>query len=273
VTNQASVTGGGTGSATAADTTVISYATYLVGDVFPYTGDNVGNFGDGSINTLDLISTLRAVVNLSGYVPATCSDRFDAMDAFPVDTENTRGGDGILNTLDLIEILKRAVNIDTSRPIRASRGLCSAPPGTEEPQKNRGKARPASRSQTAAGSLELQPAGLASDGWQRRAIYLGANTDLNLAGLSLSLGFVNAPVGAQLRFVAAEQPPSISDTGISGVLALAWLNGWTARADQRVLLGYVETSTGAALLQFQGASANAAGDGQDINLSFGAAHQ
>ena len=86
-------------------------ATYLVGDVFPVTSDYAGNFGDGSINTLDLIFTLRAVTRIPGFYPATCSDRFDAMDSFPLDAGNQRGGDGVLNTLDLIETLKRELKL------------------------------------------------------------------------------------------------------------------------------------------------------------------
>src|SRR5439155_21387893 len=105
-----------TGSATAT-------ATYLVGDTFPAGSDTAGGFGDGVLNNLDLIYTLRAVTNVPGFTPAACSDRFDAMDLFPVDTDTVRGGDGVLNNLDLIRVLRRITNVDTSRPVRAARGL------------------------------------------------------------------------------------------------------------------------------------------------------
>ena len=76
------------------------------------------------LNNLDLIQALRAVVNLSR--PPSCSDRYDAMDASPVDT-TTRGGDTVLNNLDLIRTLRRVVNLDTSRPQRPPRGLLPCP--------------------------------------------------------------------------------------------------------------------------------------------------
>ncbi len=103
---------------------------YLVGDAFPSGSDTAGGFGDGVLNNLDLIYALRAVTNVPGYLPAACSDRFDAMDSFPLDTPTVRGGDGILNNLDLIRTLRRITNIDTSRPTRTARGLtpCPKPP-------------------------------------------------------------------------------------------------------------------------------------------------
>ena len=96
--------------------------TYLVGDVFPVTTDTAGGFGDDALNNLDLIDALRAVTNVPGFRPPSCSDRFDAMDSFPADT-TARGGDGALNNLDLIQTLLRVTNIDPSRPQRQTRGL------------------------------------------------------------------------------------------------------------------------------------------------------
>ncbi len=223
---------------------------YLVGDAFPYTGDNAAQFGDGLLNTLDLITALRAVTKLPGFLPATCSDRFDAMDAFPLDGSGDPtiltgrpGGDGLLNTLDLIATLRRVTNIDTSRPTRVSRGR-SCP--LAAPQ--------ARTSETPGGVLEL-----VSDG-RRAAIYLLANLDLSLSGLAFSL----ASDDPQLQFVpAGGQSPTLIDNALPGALALAWLDGWQAKAGDRVLLGYVETS---ALLRFTGASANATGTGGAVVL-------
>ncbi len=59
-----------------------STLSYLVGDAYPFTGDSLGSFGQGVLNTLSLITTLRAVTRLPGFLPATCSDRFDAMDSY-----------------------------------------------------------------------------------------------------------------------------------------------------------------------------------------------
>ncbi len=262
VTNSATVSGGGevnTANDTANDPTTIA-APYLVGDVFPYTNDTVGNFGDGLINTLDLIATLRAVTNLPGFVPAAYSDRFDAMDAYPTDTTTTRGGDALLNTLDLIETLRRATNIDTSRPTRTSRGLpcpSAAPAGIPE-------GTTAVSGTQAEGVLELVAVSPGSDGWQRSAIYLRARANLDLAGLSFSLGMDSR----ELRFIPANPPPSIADTALTGKLAVAWLNGWSAKSGQSVLLGYVEIPQGAHSPTFYGASANAV-DGRPVNLGWG----
>jgi hypothetical protein len=226
---------------------------YLVGDVFPFTGDSAGSFGDGLLNTLDLTTILRGVTNI-GTVPAACSDRFDAMDAYPADTATVRGGDGIINTLDLIVVLRRVVNIDTSRPGRLSRNACSS------------AAKPANvrRNKPASGTLELLPAAPGSGGSQRSAIYLSATADLDLAGLSLS---ITSASNSALRFIAADQAPSITDNGVAGSLGVAWLNGWSARAGQRILLGYVEARSGSSLA-IHGVSANTTGGGEEVILEF-----
>jgi len=103
----------------------------LVGDVVPAgqdlngDGDTVdaGEFGDGVVNTLDLLTVLRAVTNIPGCVPPPSSDLFDAMDAFPVDVPGNpgrRGGDGLLNTLDLLKVLNYATGTATA-PYRVCR--------------------------------------------------------------------------------------------------------------------------------------------------------
>src|SRR5204863_10051682 len=73
VTNTATVSGGGesyTVNDTASDPTTVDPApTYLVGDAYPATTDNAGGFGNGALNTLDLVAVLRAVTHLTGFVP------------------------------------------------------------------------------------------------------------------------------------------------------------------------------------------------------------
>jgi len=108
-------------------------ATYLAGDVFPASGDSAGTFGDGTLNTLDILAMLRAITGVAGSAPPACSDLFDAMDVFPVDTVTKRGGDGILNTLDLLALLKRVAGTDPTRPTRVSRGLTC--PSSVQPAK------------------------------------------------------------------------------------------------------------------------------------------
>jgi hypothetical protein len=259
VTNSVTVSGGGSASATATDVTTVtalaSVPNYKVGDVYPSTNDSAGNFGDGSINTLDLLATLRAVTGIPGSVPDVCSDRFDAMDSFPVDT-TSRGGDGLLNTLDLLETLRRVANTDSSRPTRSPRTSCTT--AAAAPQ----RVVPA----VAEGVLEFGDASPAGDGWRRTPVYLRANVNLDLAGLSFSLGDV-APGNVRLRFLPANSAPSLVDTDIPGTLAVAWLNGWTAAAGARVLLGYVEAPASQAVAFF-GASANASGTGRDVRVSW-----
>ncbi len=196
-----------------ADATLTLVVGYLVGDSYPHTADSVGSFGDGLLNTLDLIDALRAVTNIS--TPAICSDRFDDLDSYPVDTVTARGGDGFVNTLDLIETLRRVTDIDMSRPARTPRGLtCSQ----MEPDSRR--ARPI---EPAEGTIEVHG----------NAIYLLAHRDLNLAGLALSLILQD---GQQGNFTPGDIPASIVDVGQPGKIAMAWLNGVKLASSQRVLL-------------------------------------
>jgi hypothetical protein len=267
--------GGGTSNALAF---VIGAAgTYLVGDVFPVAasggdlngdGDTLdaGEFGDGTLTILDLIYALRAVTSVPGYRPPACSDRFDAMDAFPRDTETTRGGDGILNTVDLIYTLRRVTNVDTSRPQRYTRGpACpAAAPGVV----TMGRSPDAGR---ALATVEFGAAEWGADELIRTPVYLRAVDELALAGLSLALGVEGAPGKPQLRFVASDRAPapSLVDGDIRGALALAWLGGFHAAAGERVLLGWVDTAAtvaGAPAFRLFGLDA-AAGDGRSQPLA------
>jgi hypothetical protein len=205
---------------------------YMVGDNYPYTGDMAGTFGDNTLNTLDLIDLLRAVTDITGFVPQTCSDRFDAMDAYPVDTATTRGGDGILNTLDLITVLQRVTNIDPSRPRRVARGITCTEAGVQARKSPT----------TTAGSVEI-----GSDG----SVYLIATKALSLDGLAVSISSNEA---SQLNWSAAEDlSPALTDTGVPGSLAVAWMHRIELPARGRLLLG---TVAGGVNLTVAGASAN-----------------
>ncbi len=214
-------------------------ADYGVSDVFPVTNDSAGNFGDSAVNTVDLIATLRAVTNIPGFAPLACSDRFDALDSYPVDTPTKVGGDGFLNTLDLIQTLKRVTNLDTSRPRRLPRNI---PCSSAEPMLHRPSARPDLRVEV--GEPESP---------NRFPLYLVATRKLEIGGLSFSV------LGEHLRFQpAAGSEPDLSDDQIPGTLALAWLKAVPLDAGQRVLLGYFEND---AMPQVEGVSAhNAAGE-------------
>lgn len=227
---------------------------YMVGDVLPngLPGSNaLGSFGDGTLNTLDLIAVLRAVTNLT-VVPPSCSDLFDAMDTFPVDTPGHRGGDGKLNTLDLIEILKRVTGLDTTPAIRTPRNACS---GMSAQMRERPHAGPT------AGTITLERLAPAADGSSRTAIYLTSNTDSTLDGLSLS---VSGGSSDALRFEASGPATDLVDSGIPGALAIAWMKRIDARAGMSLLLGVVDAAPGAAL-KIGGVSAVVSG--QEVNLS------
>jgi hypothetical protein len=220
---------------------------YLVGDNYPYTSDMAGTFGDNVLNTLDLIYLLRAVTNISGYLPQTCSDRFDAMDAFPVDTATARGGDGILNTLDLVTLLQRITNIDPSRPRRVARGLTCTEAGVqarklETSVEGRGE-----------GSVEVSDDG---------SVYLVATKALTLDGLAISISSNDA---SPLRWSAADRmSPALADTGIPGSLAVAWMQKIELAVGHRLLLG---TAAGAANFTIAGASANSGANDVPLDIT------
>jgi len=232
---------------------------YLVGDAGPGAGDAVGGFGDGLLDNLDLIHALRAVTSVIGFRPEACSDRFDAMDAYPLDTETQRGGDAVLDNLDLIATLRRVTNADPSRPARGSRQLAcgTAMPGMQPLARGRGPAQ---------GRLELGPA---QPGARALLIpvYLVAYGDLDLAALSYSVGLPGS--AATVGWTAGEAPaPSLADHGVPGVAALAWLSPMSAPAGRRLLLGYLELPTDqaetAGALRFFGVVANRSADGAPV---------
>jgi uncharacterized repeat protein (TIGR01451 family) len=237
--------------------TSLSGWVYVVGDSAPGAGDGMGGFGDGMLDNLDLIGTLRAVTWVPGFRPPDCSDRFDAIDAYPTDTEVQRGGDGILDNLDLLASLRRVTNADPSRPTRASRNLCTTQaPGMVAMR------RPAPGP---AGNLRLEFGEARADAGRGVVpVYLVGAARLDLVGLSLALGLPGG--GAPLAWLAGEAgAPTLTDNGLPGTLALSWLGGLRLQAGQRVLLGYAEITGGApaSALQFIGAIANSA-DGRPL---------
>ena len=254
----------------------VGLPTYLVGDAFPAGTDVIGGFGDNNLNNLDLIYALRAVTNVPGFRPAACSDRFDAMDSYPLDTDTVRGGDGQLNNLDLIRTLRRVTNIDTSRPVRASRGLtctASAPQFALQGRREQGlrsHEQGSPSTEPSAGAIELGQAEPSSDG-ARVPVYLRATRDLVLESLSFSLG--NQSSASTQQFLSGDAPPpTLVDSEVQGVLAIAWLQGGLrVSAGQRLLLGYAEVPgmgiEAAIGMQIYGANASKE-DGTNLPLSF-----
>ena len=172
----------------------------------------------------------------------------------------TRGGDQSLTIVDLIISLRRVTGVDPSRPRRSSRNITPCPPpsaGLETLRLQRSTTESGASGEVGgagdSGALELGGALASENGTFRIPVYLRAGRRVALAGLSFSLGLAG---GGPLRFVAVEgRAPSLLDDGVPGVLALAWLNGFTTTAGGRTLLGFVETAEGAAALEVYGLSA------------------
>jgi len=247
---------------------------YLVGDAFPLGSDqnadgdkdDAGEFGDDQLQILDLIYALRAVTSVPGYRPPACSDRFDAIDSHPADTPTVRGGNGTLNTVDLIYTLRRVTSVDTSRPRRYSRNLlCPAGAGQElvaQASLPVGSGEPAAR-------LQFGSPMTAENGGLRVPVYLEAARALELAGLSFSIGMTGLQPGTWNLEPGTAPPPTLIDTDVPGVLAVAWLEGLQVAAGQRLLLGYVVApglAPGTDGLRFVGISANAP-DGSEVRVS------
>jgi hypothetical protein len=250
-------------------------AAYMVGDTFPFGTDphanllreEVGEFGDNQLTIQDLIYALRAVTSIPGYRPRSCSDRYDAIDSFPKDTEAVRGGDGILNTVDLIYTLRRVTSVDASRPVRMSRGLaCPA----QAPGQVAAQAFQPVLPAEAAGRLELGlPQAAEGGGAMHVPVYLQAARDLELAGLSFSIGMRGLQPGTWNLKHGTAPPPTLIDADVPGMLAVAWLEGLQMAAGQRLLLGYVVApglAPGTDGLQFMGISANAP-DGSEVRVA------
>ena len=241
---------------------------YLVGDVAPYTSDTAPNFGDGAVNILDLIQELFAANNIPGFRPAACSDRYDAMDTYPADTATTRGGDGVLDVRDLTLELFRANNLDLSRPVRPSLGgLCTESNGNSigPTQVSRNTAALPGLHATAQGALVLgraEPYGAAEE---RVPVYLEARQNLVRVAVTFGLGDQQS----QLRFVpTAETPPSLARDSQLGAVVVAWLNGVSVRAGERLLLGHVTAPAGArANLNVFGISASGMDDNRVVRLA------
>jgi hypothetical protein len=242
---------------------------YLVGDVAPYTSNAAPNFGDGVLNILDLIQELFAVNNVSGFVPAACSDRLDAMDLFPADTATSRGGDGVLDIRDLILELFRVNNLDLQRPVRRSpAGSCASGSSVSsiapsELTRTTVAPRPLAATQ---GAVVLG-APVRSGQTLRVPVYLSATANLDGVAVTFAAGDGHS----QLRFVASPQtPPSLANDSQLGVVAAIWANGVTVKAGSRLLLGYVEAPSGAApSLTVYGASGSGVSDNREVRLTAG----
>ena len=214
---------------------------YLVGDVDPHASDAAPNFGNGRLDIYDLIQVLFAVDNVPGFSPAPCSDRFDAMDLYPVDTPAVRGGNGRVDIYDLIQELFRVNALDSARPVRASLGgSCSASQSIANAA-GAGSRDSALRRAVIDGSLVFGAPAKVREGVESVPIYLEAARALTRIALTFGLGDQRS----SLKFLPAAVAPSLASDGQHGVIAAAWTQGLSVPAGARMLLGYVEGPAGA----------------------------
>jgi len=80
---------------------------YLVGDVYPHTGqgDEVGTFGDGVLDNADVVLLYRWSQGVGSDIPAAGTPRWNAGDVAPADSQPTPGGDGVINAADVRKLL------------------------------------------------------------------------------------------------------------------------------------------------------------------------
>jgi hypothetical protein len=244
-------------------TLTVEYS-YLVGDVYPYTSDVAPNFGSGALEIQDLVQILFAVNSVPGFRPAACSDRFDAMDTYPVDTATARGGDGILDVQDIDVELFRVNNLDTSRPVRSSRGgVCPATVNSSMASPAITATSDARPSGPVEASLVLGSPEKSGEGEERIPVYLEARADL----VHIEITFAVGDGQSYLRFVAADASPSLA-RGELGVVAVAWVEGLSVRPADRLLLGYVYGPAGVSTnLTVYGLSARSLDNHRAIPLS------
>jgi hypothetical protein len=103
-----------------------------------------------------------------------------------------------------------------------------------------------------------------SEAEERVPVYLEAGRDLVRVAVTFALGDQRS----QLRFApTADTPPSLAQDSQLGVVAVAWLEGVSVRAGERLLLGYVVGPTGAsANLKVYGVSASGLDDNREVRL-------
>jgi len=264
---------------------VVSSHPYLVGDVYPDGSDlnsdgtfnEAGEFGNDQITLPDLIYAFRVMMGFA-QVP-TCSDRFDAMDSYPLDTVSQRGGNGQLTLSDLIITFRRMMGFETSTAQRTSRGTVCPAATSNEPRllaelgPRSVKAQKDEGADEAGALLEFGDPHGTGLGLVRIPVYLRVREDFHATGLAFGVS-IGRGSAAPLTFAPAEGnvvwPPTLVDNQLAGKLGVAWLDALSLSAGQRVLLGYLEVpgagDTGDLLLSVHGVSADSQQDGRAIRI-------
>ena len=96
---------------------------FLVCDVAPSTGDNQGDFGNGSVLNSDVVAIFKASLTTP---PTAGSARFSAMDAAPADVvPNCGGSNSILNS-DVVLCFRRSLSTTEPNYRRTIDGSCTS---------------------------------------------------------------------------------------------------------------------------------------------------
>ncbi|MGP8198824.1 MAG: hypothetical protein ACLQU4_04905 [Limisphaerales bacterium] len=122
-------------------TVTVGTASYLVGDVYPFSWFNAGDFGAGTLQNIDVIEVFQSAI-YSNNVPPHNSDFFDAMDssdgtynnlydANDADINSIQNGDGFLKVDDVYVTFKRSLDTNLTWWVRSwSNGVESFTPFT-----------------------------------------------------------------------------------------------------------------------------------------------
>jgi hypothetical protein len=234
---------------------------YVVGDVYPKGSDYAPYFGNGVSDVNDAIQVLYTIDHVPGYPqPGPCSDRFDAMDAYPMDTSAIRGGDGVLDVNDAIVVLYRVDDVPGygTPPTRPAKYYCTSSGAADKTPMI-----------ATAGTVTLGSPQATTISTEQVPVYLEAQADIIRAALTFGTGDGKSP----LHFVSAGLLPTFARDSDRGVVVAAWLqNGVSVGAGGRLLLGYVTGPTGfSGALRLYGASAASLDSGSPVRLVVGTA--